>query len=193
MAADILIYDSDRVPVGKDQQQHLEVTRDIAGKFNALYGETLVIPEAEIEEATAVVPGTNGDKMSKSYKNTIAMFAPEKEIQKAVMGIVTDSKGVAEPKEPEESVIYKLYALVAAPAEAAEMAARFRQGGYGYGDAKKELLRKVLEYFAPYRARREVLARDRGQVAEVLADGARRARAVARTTVERVYRKVGIR
>src|SRR5688572_30641581 len=117
MAADILIYDSHRVPVGRDQKQHVEVTRDIAGRFNSLYGETLVIPEAEIEDATAVVPGVDGQKMSKSYGNTIEMFSPEKKVRKAIASIVTDSKTVEEPKEPEGNIIYSLYSLVATPAE----------------------------------------------------------------------------
>ena len=193
MAADILLYDSERVPVGQDQVQHLEVTRDIAGRFNHLYGETLVIPEAEVEAATAAVPGTDGAKMSKSYKNTIEMFTSKKKLKQSIMGIVTDSKSVEEPKDPEGNTVYGLYRLVASPEETAEMAERFRQGGYGYGDAKKELLNKVWAYFEPYRERREELARDPGTVLDVLADGARRARLVADKTLERVYKAVGIR
>ncbi len=193
MAADILLYDSERVPVGKDQVQHLEMTRDIAGRFNHLFGETLVIPEAEVETATASVPGTDGEKMSKSYSNTIEMFASKKKLKKSVMGIVTDSRSVEEPKDPEGNTVYELYRLVAAPADVAAMAARFRAGGYGYGDAKKELLAKVLEYFEPYRAKREELAKDEDTVMDLLAEGARRARLVADKTLERVYRAVGIR
>lgn len=193
MAADILIYDSERVPVGQDQKQHLEMTRDIAMKFNRLFGETLVIPEAEIDEVTAVIPGTDGQKMSKSYKNTIEMFAPPKQLKKAIAGIVTDSKTVEEPKDPETNVIYVLYRLMASPAEAQEMAERFRKGGYGYGDAKKALENKCLEYFGPFREKREALARDTKAVRDVLEDGARRARAVARKTLERVYERVGLR
>jgi len=193
MAADILLYDSDRVPVGQDQKQHLEVARDIAQRFNHLYGETLVVPEEEIEEATAVVPGINGQKMSKSYGNTIEMFAPETKISAVLRGIVTDSKGLEEPKDPESNLIYILYSLVATAAERDEMARKFRQGGYGYGEAKKELLRKILEYFGPFREKREQLARDPGAVFDILKDGAARARVVANRTLERVYRKVGIR
>jgi tryptophanyl-tRNA synthetase len=193
MAADILIYDSQRVPVGKDQVQHLEVTRDIAQRFNHLFGETLVVPEAQVEEATAVVPGLDGEKMSKSYGNTIEMFAPEKELKKAVGRIVTDSKTVEEPKDPEPNVIYRLYSLVASDAEREEMARRFRAGGYGYGDAKKELLRKLLEYFGPYRKRREDLERDPSAVWEALAAGARKARETAGATLDRVRRAVGLR
>lgn len=193
MAADILLYDSERVPVGQDQKQHLEVTRDIALRFNHLYGETLVVPEAEIEASTAVVPGTDGQKMSKSYGNTIEMFATESKITKTIKSMPTDSRGVDDPKDPEASTIYQLYKLMAAPAERDEMAARFRKGGYGYGDAKKELARKVLEYFGPFRQARESFARDMDRVHDVLADGARRARATATRTLERVYRKVGLR
>jgi tryptophanyl-tRNA synthetase len=193
MAADILLYDSERVPVGQDQKQHLEVTRDLAQRFNHLYGEALVVPEAEIEEATAVVPGVDGQKMSKSYGNTIEMFAPEKKLKDSVMRIVTDSRGVAEPKEPETNLIHRLYVLMAAPAEREEMARRLREGGYGYGDAKKELLRKVLEYFGPFRARRAELERKPEAVLAALEDGARRARAAAQRTIERVRRAVGLR
>ena len=193
MAADILIYDSERVPVGKDQKQHIEVTRDIAGTFNTLYGETLVIPEPEIEESTAVVPGVDGQKMSKSYGNTIEMFSAEKKVRKAIASIVTDSKTVEEPKEPEGNIIHALYSLVVTPEEKEEMARRLRAGGYGYGDAKKELATKLLEHFGPARERRDELARDLSRVKDILEDGARRARAVASRTLERVYQRVGLR
>ena len=194
MAADIILYDSERVPVGKDQVQHLEVTRDIAQRFNHLYGETLVVPEAEVEALTAVVPGTDGKKMSKSYdNNTIEMFAAKKQLKKSVMRIVTDSKTVEEPKDPEGNTVYQLYHLVASPEEVAAMAERFRAGGLGYGDAKKELLARILEYFEPLREKREELAKDTAAVMDVLADGAKRARAVADRTLERVHKAVGIR
>jgi tryptophanyl-tRNA synthetase len=192
MAADILIYDSNRVPVGEDQVQHVEVTRDIAGHFNNTYGETLVLPEHEVEPTTRVVPGVDGKKMSKSYGNTIEMFAPEKAMRQRIMSITTDSKTVTEPKDPEGNTVFMLYKLVATPAEAEEMAARFRAGGYGYGDAKKELARKVLEYFAPFRERREKLLADPGFVDDVLHDGAARARKVASATLARVRKAVGL-
>jgi tryptophanyl-tRNA synthetase len=192
MAADIIIYDSQRVPVGEDQIQHIEVTRDIAGHFNQTYGETLVLPEHEVEPATGVVPGIDGKKMSKSYRNTIEMFAPEKEIRKRVMAITTDSRTVEEPKEPEKNPIYQLYLLMASPEESDAMAARFRAGGYGYGDAKKELLGKILDYFGPFRAARERLLADPGALESVLREGAARARAVAGATLDRVRRAVGI-
>ncbi len=193
MAADILIYDSNRVPVGKDQKQHLEVTRDIAQRFNSIYGDTLVVPEEEIEDTTATVPGIDGAKMSKSYKNTIEMFATEKQVMKSVGRIVTDSRTPEEPKDPDDNLIYRLYSLVASPAEREEMARRFRAGGYGYGDAKKELGRRIVEYFGPFRERREALAKDPAKVEDVLRDGARRARAVAEKTLARVYERVGLR
>jgi tryptophanyl-tRNA synthetase len=192
MAADILIYDSHRVPVGKDQIQHVEVTRDIAGYFNAAYGQTLVLPEYEVDPLTQIVPGTDGEKMSKSYGNTIEMFAPEKEVRKRIMGITTDSKTVEEPKDPETNTVYLLYRLVASPAEAEEMAARFRAGGYGYGEAKKALAGKVVEYFAPFRKRREEFLADPGAVDEILRKGAERARKVARATLDRVWKAVGL-
>jgi tryptophanyl-tRNA synthetase len=193
MAADILIYDSHRVPVGKDQVQHIEVTRDIAQRFNHLYGETLVVPEYQVEEATAVVPGIDGQKMSKSYANTIDMFAPETQLKKAIGRIVTDSKTVEEPKDPESSIIFQLYQLMASPEERQLMAERFRGGGYGYGEAKQELLRKILEYFGPYRKRRDELARDPQAVFALLAAGARKARDTAARTMDRVRRAVGLR
>ena len=192
MAADILIYDSNRVPVGQDQKQHLEMTRDIAQRFNNVYGETLVIPEAEIEESTAVVPGIDGQKMSKSYGNTIEMFATEKELKKVVARIVTDSKGVDEPKDPETNSVYQLYKLMATAEEAEEMARRFRAGGYGYGDAKKALMKKHQEFFGPFREKRDAFARDPGTVQDILREGAAKARAVAQKTLERVYRRVGL-
>jgi tryptophanyl-tRNA synthetase len=192
MASDILIYDSNRVPVGEDQIQHVEVTRDIAQYFNRAYGEVLVLPEHEVEPSSGVVPGIDGKKMSKSYGNTIEMFAPEKEIRKRVMSITTDSKAVAEPKEPEGNTIYQIYRLLASPAEVEEMARRFRAGGYGYGDAKGELAKKILDHFAPFRKRRAELAAEPEKVEEVLRDGAARAGKVARATLARVRKAVGL-
>jgi len=193
MAADILIYDSEKVPVGKDQVQHVEVTRDIAQRFNHLYGETLVLPNYQLDDSTAVVPGIDGEKMSKSYGNTLEMFASEKALKKSIGRIVTDSKSLEEPKDPEGNIIFMLYQLVAGPEEVTAMADRFRQGGYGYGDAKKELLRRILEYFEPYRERREGLARQPDLVRDILGAGAKKARATASKTLERVSRAVGIR
>lgn len=193
MAADILLYQSERVPVGRDQVQHLEVTRDIAVRFNHLYGDVLALPEADVETAVAIVPGTDGQKMSKSYGNTIEMFASQKKIRKAVMSIVTDSKTVEEPKDPEGNVICQLYRLVASSDDATVLEDRLRAGGFGYGDAKKELFSKTMEYFEPYRAKRDELAKDEGYLRDVLVRGAERAREVADRTLEAVYRAVGIR
>jgi len=176
MAADILLYHADVVPVGQDQKQHLEMTRDIAARFNHTYGEDLLkLPEPCILDGVAVVPGTDGRKMSKSYDNTIAMFASEKAIKKAVMGIVTDSTPVEEPKDT-KSHLFQLWSLFATEEERAEMFERAEKGGLGYGDVKKDLLRRLLDFFAPMRERRAELAARLDEVEDVLEDGARRAR-----------------
>lgn len=193
MAADILLYDSDLVPVGRDQKQHLEVTRDIAVKVNEAYGGVFKLPEADIRDESAVVPGTDGEKMSKSYDNTIEIFAPEAALRKKIMGIKTDSTPVEAPKAVEGSAILALHKLVAPPAEQERMEAEFRAGGLGYGDFKKRLFAAVWEYFAPLRQRRAELEADPGYVDSVLADGAERARAVADGVMDRVRKAVGLR
>jgi len=176
MAADILIYRADLVPVGQDQKQHLEMARDIAQRFNHVYGaEVLSLPEPQILEEVAVVPGVDGRKMSKSYANAIRMFWPEKEIKRAVMGIVTDSTPVEAPKDM-KAPLFQLWSLFASESERSELFARAKAGGLGYGEVKKDLLGRLLEHFAPARARREELAKRPGDVEDVLADGARRAR-----------------
>ena len=192
MAADILIYDSDYVPVGADQIQHIEMTRDMAGYFNSIYGETFKLPAPYIEEATAKVPGTDGAKMSKSYDNYIGIFDEGKELKRRVMGIVTDSTPVEAPKDPETNVVFQLYRLVASPEETEEMGRRFRAGGYGYGDAKKALLEGIDRYFGPFRERRKELAERPDYVDEVLRDGAERARREARKVLARARRACGI-
>lgn len=192
MAADILLYQSDLVPVGKDQRQHLEITRDIATKFNLKFGETFKIPEAYIPEAVSIVPGTDGQKMSKSYGNTIQISGSPAEIKKAIMGIVTDCAPLEAPKDPESNNIYKIYKLLATPEQAEEMAKNFRAGGYGYGTAKKELLRLFNETFAPFRERRAELAAHPETVKEILAAGAERARKQARITLDKARAAVGI-
>jgi tryptophanyl-tRNA synthetase len=192
MAADILIYDSDLVPVGADQAQHIEITRDIAGFFNAAYGETFRLPEAFIKEESARVPGIDGQKMSKSYGNTIGIFDEGKALKSAVMSIVTDSTPVEASKDPEPNTVYQLYNLVASKEEIAEMAERFRAGGYGYGDAKKALLAKLDAFFEPFRARRKELDADAGYVEDVLRAGATRAHEEARKVVDRARRACGI-
>ena len=193
MAADILLYDSDVVPVGKDQKQHLEMTRDIAGKFNEIYGQTFKMPESRIQEQTAVVPGLDGQKMSKSYSNTIEIFAEEKVMKKKIMGLVTDSTPVESPKDPESSTILALYRLVASPGEVATMEDEYRTGGVGYGDFKKRLFGAVWDFFAPMRARREEILSEKAYVDDVLAHGARQARAAAGHVMHRVREAVGMR
>lgn len=192
MAADILIYDSDIVPVGRDQKQHLEVTRDIAIKMNETYGEIFKLPEPAIQESTAVVPGLDGAKMSKSYHNTIDLFAPENVLRKKIMGIKTDSTPVEAPKPAEGSVILALHKLVASEADHRAMENDFLNGGVGYGDLKKRLFVAVWDYFAPFRARRAELESDPGHVDRVLADGAGKAAAVADAVMRRVRKAVGI-
>ncbi len=192
MAADILIYDSELVPVGKDQKQHLEMTRDMAEKFNHLFGETFVIPEELILPEVAVVPGIDGQKMSKSYNNTIEIFSDYKTMKSRVMSIVTDSTPLEAPKDPDKSTIYALYKLFATPEEAQAMREKFLAGGYGYGHAKKELLEKIWTYFEPHRKRREELLKNKDVVYEVLRKGAERARERAVAVMARVREKTGI-
>jgi len=192
MAADILIYDSDIVPVGRDQKQHLEVTRDIAIKMNETFGEVFKLPEPAIQESTAVVPGLDGAKMSKSYHNTIDLFAPEAALRKKIMGIKTDSTPVEAPKPVEGSVILALHKLVASEADHRAMENDFLNGGVGYGDLKKRLFAAVWEYFTPFRARRAELEADPGHVEKILADGAEKAAAVADGVMRRVRGAVGI-
>ena len=192
MAADILIMQSDLVPVGKDQKQHLEVTRDLAIKFNNAYGDCFKIPDAYIPDTVATIPGTDGQKMSKSYNNTIQLFEDLKSIKKKIMGIVTDSTPMEAPKEPEGNSIYELYKLFATPEEAAEMAAKFRAGNYGYGHAKKELFAIYERTFGPFRERREKLVADESYVEDVLKAGAKRAREEAAKTMDKVRTAVGI-
>jgi tryptophanyl-tRNA synthetase len=193
MAADILLYQSNRVPVGRDQKQHVEVARDIAIRFNNTYGEVFTIPEPEITEELAVIPGVDGQKMSKSYGNTIEIFVPESALKKKIMSIVTDPTPVEAPKDPEKSVIYALYQLFADPSKAAAMAEKFRAGRYGYGDAKKELFAVLWEHFAPHRAKRDALVRNPGIVNEIRRKGAAKARAVAVKTLDRVRELVGVK
>ncbi len=194
MAADILLYDSNVVPVGRDQKQHVEVTRDLAATMNHTYGAGLfTIPEASILQQVATVIGLDGQKMSKSYGNTIGLFEDEKPLRKKIMSIVTDSTPVESPKDPAESSIVALYCLVAGEADVAKMEADFRAGGTGYGDFKKRLFEALWEFFRPLRARRAELAADPGTVDSVLKSAGERARAVAVRTMERVRAAVGLR
>ncbi|MCA9521077.1 MAG: tryptophan--tRNA ligase [Myxococcales bacterium] len=191
-AADILIYDSHLVPVGRDQKQHIEMTRDMAIKFNATFGETFIVPEPQIQENLALIPGTDGQKMSKSYGNTIDLFDERKAMKAQISSIVTDSKGLDEPKDPDGCTVFQLYRYFATPDEIAEMAERYRAGGYGYGHAKMALLDKIQDYMAPYRERYRQLSDNPDRVIEVLREGAKKARAVARATTDRARDAVGM-
>ena len=191
-AADILIYLSDLVPVGQDQKQHLEMTRDIAAKFNQQFGEVFTIPEPYILDSTAVIPGVDGRKMSKSYGNEIGIFEEGGALKKKVMSIVTDSAPVEAPKDPSESTPYLLLKLLATPGESAEWEARYRAGGMGYGDVKKRLLELINDYFAPFREKRRELEKDPGYVNDVLRDGGARARAVAQEVMHKVREATGL-
>jgi len=192
MAADILLYRSNLVPVGQDQVQHVEMTRDMAGYFNQTYRKVFPMPEARLDQAP-VVPGTDGKKMSKSYGNTIEIFSEGKALQAAVMRIVTDSTPVEAPKDPARDNVFALYALFATPEEREELAARYRAGGLGYGDAKKKLIEKIDAHFAPARDRRRRLEADPSAVDEALGRGAERARSVAADTMREVRAATGLR
>ena len=193
MAADILIYDSNVVPVGRDQKQHVEVTRDIAIKFNELYGPTFILPEPRIREEVAVVPGLDGQKMSKSYGNTIEIFGEEKATRKKIMSLVMDSRTPAEPKpDAEKNLAIQLLKLVAPAAVAQDFEDRLRAGGLGYGDLKKALFEQYWNHFADARARRAELAANLDHVQAVLRDGADRARAVARPVLQRARQACGL-
>jgi len=193
MAADILIYDSDIVPVGKDQKQHVEITRDLATKMNGIYGPIFKVPEASILPTVATIPGLDGQKMSKSYDNTIELFLEEKTLKKKIMGIVTDSTPVETPKDPATSSIVALYRFFAPETDVEKMEADFRAGGVGYGDFKKRLFGAIWEYFSSMRTKRAELAADPGYVDAVLKAGAERASSTANQVMERVREAVGLR
>jgi len=194
MAADILLYDSNQVPVGKDQKQHLEVTRDLAVKLNETYGEgTVILPDPIIREDTAVVIGTDGRKMSKSYGNTLPIFGEEKPLKKIIMKITTDSTPVEAPKPVENSTILALYKLFASDADYQTMVDDHQRGGVGYGDFKKRLADAYWDFFAPMRARRAEILANPGHVDSVLAEGAARAREEATKVLDRVRRAVGLK
>lgn len=194
MAADILLYDANLVPVGEDQKQHLEVTRDLVGKINESYGDgTLVLPEARIRGDVAKVPGLDGQKMSKSYNNTIPIFGEPKKLRKLVMKIETDSTPVEEPKSTEGSIILDLYRFFASESEQAQMRADFEAGGFGYGDFKQRLFDAYWDYFAPMRERREELEKDEALVNRVLQAGAKQARQEADKVLTRIRKAVGLR
>ncbi|HUS71707.1 MAG TPA: tryptophan--tRNA ligase [Sedimentisphaerales bacterium] len=191
-AADILIFKSDLVPVGADQKQHIEVTRDIAIRFNNTYGEIFTVPTEHIIESVAVVPGTDGQKMSKSYGNTIEIFESQESVRKKVMRIVTDSTPVEEPKDPDSCSVFALLKLVTSVDELAEWEDRYRSGGMGYSETKKRLAELLIEYFKPFRQKRTELESNIDYVKKVLADGAERAKAVAAKTLAQARKAVGL-
>ena len=193
MAADILLYQAHRVPVGKDQKQHLEVARDIAQRFNSVFGEIFVVPEPVIEESVATVPGIDGQKMSKSYGNTIGIFLDEKELKKSVMSIVTDATPVDEPKDPEQCNLYTIFKLFAPADRLHEVHRLYVEGGAAYGYIKQELVALIRDYFKEAREKRSRLMADPGYLVRVLADGAAKAREKAAPTLAMVRDKVGLR
>lgn len=192
MAADILLYDATHVPVGKDQKQHLEITRDIAIRFNHLYGETFVIPEAFIEEKVATIPGVDGQKMSKSYDNTLPLFTTEKKLRKSIMKIVTDSKSVEESKNPESCHVFQLYSLFATKEQSEEMAHKYRAGGYGYGEAKQALFELINHQLGESRETYFSLIEKPTTLEEILQLGKTKAKRIASAVIDRVRSQVGL-
>lgn len=193
MAADILLYQPDLIPVGKDQKQHVEITQDIAEKFNSTFGEVFKRPEPLIPEETSYIIGTDGEhKMSKSYGNVIEFFADETTLKKQVMGIKTDSTPLEDPKNPKSDAVFKLYTHFASTTELKALEQKYLAGGFGYGDAKKLLLEKLLDYFAPFRKKRIELTKNLGYVNDVLKEGAKKARKVAGQTLAEVRKKTGL-
>jgi tryptophanyl-tRNA synthetase len=193
MAADIILFDSDVVPVGKDQVQHIEMAQDIAQAVNANYGQpVLKVPQAAVQESVAVVPGLDGRKMSKSYNNVIPLFAPEKTLRKTIMRIVTNSQSVEEPKDPDQSQIFQLYTLFANDREQTGLADRYRAGGMGWGEAKEELFRVVNRELAPVRERYDAIMADIPALDTILEQGAEKARPIAALTVKRFRKAAGI-
>lgn len=193
MAADILLYQANIIPVGRDQKQHIEITRDIAERFNLVFGETFVLPEPLISDDIAVIPGTDGQKMSKSYGNTINIFEDEAALKKKIMRIKTDSTPVEEPKDPETCNLFALYRLFADAGKTAVLRERYLKGGVGYGEVKKDLLGLVYEFFAPFRKKREELAKDPGAIRDILKNGAEKTRAVAVKTLDLVKERTGLK
>ena len=191
MAADILLYDAEIVPVGKDQQQHLEMTRDIAGSFNHSYGDTLVLPEAQIDKRVMTIPGTDGQKMSKSYNNFIDIFLPEKKLRKQIMGIVTDSTPLEEPKDWSTCHVFKLYELLGSESQISDLKAQYEGGNFGYGHAKQALFELILEHFSNERERFDYLMENTDEIEAELLKGAEKARVIAQSVLQRVRKKIG--
>lgn len=193
MAADILLYQAELIPVGKDQKQHVEITRDIAERFNNTHGETFVLPEPLISEDIAIIPGTDGQKMSKSYGNSINIFEDEKSLKKKVMSIMTDSTPVEDPKDPEKCNVFSLYKLFASEEKIGLLRERYIKGGVGYGEVKKELFGLIWEYFKPFREKRDRLSNDIGEIYAILRKGAEKTRKVAMITLDDVKNRVGLK
>ncbi len=191
MAADILLYDAEIVPVGKDQLQHLEMTRDVANRFNNTVGETLVAPEAKIQEHTKLVPGIDGEKMSKSRNNIINIFLADKKLRKQIMGIKTDSKGLEEPKDPDNDNVFALYKLIASEEQTAAMRANYEGGNYGYGHAKQALYELIVDKFATVRTRYNHFMENKHEIDAALEIGAQKATVVANDVLKRVRAKIG--
>ncbi len=192
MAADILMYDASVVPVGQDQKQHVEMAREIARKFNQTFGEAFIEPKELIKEEVAVVPGTDGQKMSKSYKNVIPLFGSEEEIKKAVMGIVTDSKLPEDAKNPEEVIVYQIYKLLATEEERSQMEEGLKKGGLGYGEAKKMLLEKILAYFGPMKENYDELQKNPEKVFAILEEGEKKVKLLAQEKMLKVKKLIGL-
>ncbi len=192
MAADILLYDAEIVPVGKDQLQHLEYARDVASRFNNQMGETFILPQSELQEDTKYVPGTDGNKMSKSRGNIINIFLPEKELKKQVMSIETDSKTLEEPKDPETDKIFAIYQLIATPEHTEELRAKYLAGNFGYGHAKKELLDLILTRFEKERELFSYYMNNLDQLESKLQEGAAKTRVIAVETIKRVRASLGL-
>ncbi len=192
MASDILLYDADFVPVGKDQLQHLEMTRDVASRINHKFGEVFIIPEAKLQKDTQLIPGTDGEKMSKSRENTIDLFEDEKSIKKIInKNIITDNSQLEAPKDPNNSTVYNLYNLIASSEKSSEMAESLKAGGYGWGHAKKELIEELVKSFAPQREKFNHYINHPQEVEDVLQKGALKAKKVADTTLNRVRKSLG--
>jgi tryptophanyl-tRNA synthetase len=191
MAADILLYDAEEVPVGKDQQQHLEMTRDVASRFNNIFGETFILPQGKVNKSTELVLGTNGEKMSKSKGNIIDIFLPEKELKKQVMAIQTDSTPIEDPKNFKSCNVYKIFKLIANNKSVIKMEQNYSKGGYGYGHAKKELLEYILSHFSKERDRFKYYMSNKDELDKVLNEGAQKANSVASKVLNRVRNKLG--
>lgn len=191
MAADILLYDAEIIPVGKDQLQHLEMSRDVANRVNHIIGDTLITPQAKINENTQLIPGLDGEKMSKSRDNIINIFLPDKKLRKQIMKIQTDSKQLEDPKDPDTDNVFAIYKLLASDAQITEMRANYEGGNYGYGHAKQALYELIIEQFADVRSKYNHYMENRNEIDEALAIGAEKARIVAKNVLQRVRKKIG--